>query len=188
MQMKHNGGAWTQITPEGGYPYRIYNNPASPLSANTYCWSGVFDWTLVTFDLSDYSGKASFRFVFGSDSAANDEGWYIDDVRLEYEYEVSADYAVASPVLSLKPNYPNPFNPSTTISFYLPQNGEVKLDVFNLKGQRVRRLIDSSLTLGEHSINFDGLDDHGRPVASGIYFYRLQHHGKTITRKMMLMK
>ena len=188
VQMSHNGGPWTQITPEGGYTHRIYRNPASPLNANTYCWSGSFDWTLVTFNLSQYRGKASFRFVFGSDGAANAEGWYIDDVRLQYKYEVDADDPVASPVLSLKPNYPNPFNPSTTISFYLPQNGEVKLDVFNLKGQRVRRLIDSSLTLGEHSINFNGLDDHGRPVASGIYFYRIQHHGKTITRKMMLMK
>ncbi|HPV14546.1 MAG TPA: C25 family cysteine peptidase [Candidatus Cloacimonadota bacterium] len=188
LQMKHNGGAWTQITPAGGYPYRIYNNPASPLNANTYCWSGFFDWTLATFDLSQYSGRASFRFVFGSDGAANAEGWYIDDVRLVYEYEIDADDPVACPALSLKPNYPNPFNPSTTISFNLPGNGEVKLDVFNLKGQRVRRLIDSSLTLGEHSIIFNGLDDHGRPVASGIYLYRLQHDGKTITRKMMLMK
>jgi len=109
-------------------------------------------------------------------------------VRLVYEYEIDADDPVACPALSLKPNYPNPFNPSTTISFNLPGNGEVKLDVFNLKGQRVRRLIDSSLTLGEHSIIFNGLDDHGRPVASGIYLYRLQHDGKTITRKMMLMK
>lgn len=188
MQIKHNDGVWRQIAPIGGYPRTIYNNPASPLSAGTHCWSGSFDWTLVTFDLSAYSGKASIRFVFGSDGAANAEGWYIDDVRLEYEYEVGSDDPIVCPVLSLKPNYPNPFNPSTTISFSLPMNGEVKLDVFNLKGQRVRRLIDSSLTCGEHSIVFNGLDDHGRPVASGIYFYRLQSHGKTITRKMMLMK
>lgn len=188
VQMKLNEGAWVQIEPEGGYPCRIYNNPASPFAANTSCWGGTFDWTQESFDLSAYSGTVSFRFIFGSDAAVNAEGWYIDDVHLEAEYEVDSQEQTLTPSLALKPNYPNPFNPSTNISFNLPNSGMVILDVFNLKGQRIKRLINSSLPVGEHSITFNGLDDNDRPIASGIYLYRLQYQGKTITRKMMLMK
>ncbi len=80
-------------------------------------------------------------------------------------------------------NFPNPFNPSTTISFTLAQSTRVRLDVFNVLGQRVITLVDDLLAPGEHDVVFDGGD-----YASGIYLYRLLTDDHTLTRKMMLLR
>ncbi|MEE9442210.1 MAG: T9SS type A sorting domain-containing protein [candidate division Zixibacteria bacterium] len=89
---------------------------------------------------------------------------------------------------SLAQNHPNPFNPFTTIDFSLPQAGDVKLEIFNLLGQRVRLLSDSHFPAGTHKIIWDGLTDAGRQSASGIYLYRLTSEEFQQTRKMMLLK
>ena len=70
-------------------------------------------------------------------------------------------------------NYPNPFNPNTTIDFYLPEPGDVTLEVFNIKGQRVKTLINEHKETGSHNIVWNGTDQNGRFVSSGVYFYRL---------------
>ncbi|RMH89440.1 MAG: T9SS C-terminal target domain-containing protein [Calditrichaeota bacterium] len=80
-------------------------------------------------------------------------------------------------------NYPNPFNPSTTIRFSLTGAMDVRLEVFNLMGQKVATLVDGRLTAGEHQVKFDG-----RGLPSGIYLYRLTGNGITQTRRMVLMK
>ena len=74
------GSPWMQLEPIGGYTHQIVTSPESPFEANTPCFSGTFDWTEVTFDLSAYSGVAQVMFRFGSDLATNGEGWYIDDL------------------------------------------------------------------------------------------------------------
>ncbi len=84
---------------------------------------------------------------------------------------------------NLSQNYPNPFNPSTVIEFALPQASQVRLEVFNILGQKVRTLIDTRLSAGNHRVEFDGTS-----LTSGIYFYRLSHDGKNLTRKMTLIK
>jgi len=73
-------GNWTMLTPTGGYPYSIIDNPASPYDPGTPCWSGLHDWAQVDVDLSAYSGVVQLMFRFGSDGAATEEGWYVDDV------------------------------------------------------------------------------------------------------------
>ncbi len=85
-------------------------------------------------------------------------------------------------------NYPNPFNPETTIVFSLADNGIVSIDIFNVKGQRVRSLINDHFDSGRHSIFWNGTDDNGRSVASGIYYYRMKSSKYTSTKKMILMK
>ena len=186
IQMSLNGGEWTQITPIGGYPYKIYSNVASPFPAETRVYSGTFDWTEAVFDLSGYTGTAKFRFIFGSDGAVTKEGWYIDDLYMENE--VPNSDLVETIHFELYENYPNPFNPTTTISFNLPENAPVNLEIFNLKGQKVRTLINSELKAGKHNIVWNGLDNNGKPVASGVYFYRLSNGEQILSRKMMLMK
>jgi hypothetical protein len=84
---------------------------------------------------------------------------------------------------SLHQNYPNPFNPMTTISFDIAARSSVSLDVFNVLGQRVARLIDGELSAGKYAVEFDGRD-----YASGVYFYRLLAGESVITRKMVLVK
>ncbi len=109
--------------------------------------------------------------------------------------EIQIDYPVASddpstPVVSqmLHQNYPNPFNPETTISFDLMSPGAARLGIYNLRGQLVRSLVNTSLPNGRHSVVWNGLDESGNAVSSGVYFYRLTAGGTTETRKMMLVK
>jgi len=85
-------------------------------------------------------------------------------------------------------NYPNPFNPQTTISYFLPQSSPVRLEVFNLLGQPVRILVDGEQSAGSHSVSWDGTDNQGNPLTSGIYFYRLQSRGHAEVNKMLLLK
>jgi PKD repeat protein len=88
----------------------------------------------------------------------------------------------------LQQNSPNPFNPATTIEFSIPQDGDIRLVVYNSLGQLVSILIDQPLTAGQHQVNWDGTDTHDRPAASGMYFYRLTAADLAVTRKMLLLK
>ncbi len=85
-------------------------------------------------------------------------------------------------------NYPNPFNPTTAIQFTVPTTGPISLSVFNILGQNVRSLIDGDMETGRHNIIWDGRDNEGRQVASGIYFYRLESSVFNESKKMILLK
>jgi hypothetical protein len=95
----------------------------------------------------------------------------------------------ATPVL--QQNYPNPFNPTTTIRFSIEQPDEIRLEIYDLAGRLVRTLIDNeNKVAGEHLVLWDGRDDRGKPVGSGVYFYRLFSNGSKRfekTRKMVLL-
>jgi hypothetical protein len=83
-------------------------------------------------------------------------------------------------------NHPNPFNPSTTISFDLPVATRAQLEVFDVRGRRVARLLDEELAAGRHDVVWDGRDARGRAAASGVYFYQLRTPRETTFRKMVL--
>ncbi len=85
-------------------------------------------------------------------------------------------------------NYPNPFNPETTISYALGSDAAVNLEIYNVKGQLVNRLLNTNQTKGSHSVVWNGKDSQGHNVASGFYFYRLQAGETSQTRKILLMK
>jgi len=85
-------------------------------------------------------------------------------------------------------NYPNPFNPETTISFSIPSDQKVQLTIYNLRGQKVRHLVNGDVTSGTHSVMWKGKDDNGKQVGSGLYFYKLKTGGKEISKKMLLLK
>ncbi len=90
--------------------------------------------------------------------------------------------------LVLDQNYPNPFNPRTSIRFYLPARVPLSVDVFDVRGALVRRLAEGTFDAGTHVVTWDGTDAGGRPVASGMYVYRLTADRRSLTRKMMLLK
>ncbi|HPI26226.1 MAG TPA: T9SS type A sorting domain-containing protein [Candidatus Cloacimonadota bacterium] len=91
-------------------------------------------------------------------------------------------------VTCLSQNYPNPFNPETNISFVLAKDMSARLDIYNVRGQKVSTLCNSELTKGKHTLQWNGRDAQGRKVASGIYFSRLQTPDGSFSQKMMLMK
>ncbi len=89
---------------------------------------------------------------------------------------------------TLNQNYPNPFNPSTKITFTLNRSARVKLQVYDILGRLVRELVRQELTAGEHTAVWNGADDDGLSVASGVYVYRLSAEGQVASRKMTLLK
>ena len=85
-------------------------------------------------------------------------------------------------------NYPNPFNPETRIVFNLPEEGNVKLIIYNIKGQKVKTMLDCYMSPGRSEMIWNGKDDNGKAVGSGVYFYKLQTPSKSYVRKCMLLK
>ena len=102
----------------------------------------------------------------------------------------SIDISVTLPPkpLTLYQNYPNPFNPSTAIAYFLPEDCRVRLSIFDTAGRLVRTLADGPAVAGTHTIGWDGRNDRGSSVGSGVYYYRLTAGRKTITRKLVLMR
>ncbi len=104
---------------------------------------------------------------------------------------ILAERAVSVPAVNgfqLAGNYPNPFNPVTTIVFNLPVAAKVQLAVYDLLGARIRVLTDQLLAAGEHRVSWDGRDQSGQSAASGIYIYRLETAGYRASQRMLLMK
>lgn len=119
----------------------------------------------------------------------NNEGSPSDTLSFQYPYDPSdAGDEIPGLITELHGNYPNPFNPTTTISFDLAEPGNVKLSIYNLRGQLVKVLTNGDLDSGSHRILWDGRDRANRSVASGVYFYRLDTRNYTSTRKMLMMK
>ncbi len=90
--------------------------------------------------------------------------------------------------LTLEPNYPNPFNPTTTITFVLSSNGPVNVSVYTADGKLVQTIVDGPMSAGQKSFAWDGKDMNGIPVSSGVYFCRLKTGNRTLTQKMTLIK
>ena len=112
---------------------------------------------------------------------SDEAGWY--SLSLE-------GFPGASPLperFSLGQNYPNPFNPSTIIPYQLPVAAHVRLEVFNLLGQRIATLVDGEQPAGSHSARWDGTDGAGRAAAAGVYLYRLRSGPMVATRRMVLI-
>jgi len=93
----------------------------------------------------------------------------------------------AAPV-ELHQNYPNPFNPTTSVTYSIPQKCNVTLEIFDVSGKCVACLVDGHQEKGSHAVEWNGEDEKGNPLASGIYLYRLEAGGQTITRKMVLLR
>ncbi len=104
-----------------------------------------------------------------------------------YTYPNSDD---SNPALNtiVSSNYPNPFNPTTTIEYSVPETGNVSIDIYNILGQRVDTLINSEHSKGTHTIQWDGVDDNQNALSSGIYFYKVSQNGKSVTKKIVMMK
>jgi hypothetical protein len=144
-------------------------------------------WTEYTFDLSDWDNQNVWLAV----SCASDDAFvfFVDDFHVQSVLEVSADDPTVTPQFtSLKGNYPNPFNPETTISFALDQTGHVSLDIFNIKGQKIATVVDGTMEAGNHNVVWNGKTDNNREAGSGVYFYRMKSGKYSSTKKMIMMK
>ncbi|MCP4705881.1 MAG: T9SS type A sorting domain-containing protein [candidate division Zixibacteria bacterium] len=89
---------------------------------------------------------------------------------------------------SLSQNYPNPFNPTTVISYSIPKRSDVSISIINLLGQKIKTIVNENQTAGKHTVNWDGTDQSGKAVASGIYFYQINAGDYTASKKMIMIK
>jgi M6 family metalloprotease-like protein len=146
-------------------------------------------WTVIAEDLQPVNAE-SYQFV-DDDVAAGATYYYLLESRLETGEvrELHRGVAVVpARELVLEQNHPNPFNPTTSIRLYLPARTEIELDVYDVTGALVRRLASGTFASGSHVVDWDGTDASGRPVASGMYIYRVVADHHSISRKMMLLK
>jgi hypothetical protein len=170
------------------YPVDLYAAGVKKNSALTGN-DGIYEITNIPsglYDIKTGATTVSPNIVINRDSAGlnimlappNNDPRDVNEIQNE---SVARDF-------SLNQNRPNPFNPTTEIAFSLPRGAEVTLAIYNITGQRIATLIDHHLEAGSHSIIWNGRDETGRTVSSGIYFYRLKAGEFTETRKMVLLK
>jgi len=118
------------------------------------------------------------RLNFSSDAMLNENGQTLGAVEI----------AAVPTTFALEQNYPNPFNPSTTVRYQIPSDANVNLDVYNLQGQKIRTLIAKEQKAGYYSVVWDGRNEAGQTVSSGLYLYRVQAGSFVAVHKMMLIK
>jgi hypothetical protein len=143
-----------------------------------------------TVDVNVLFGGFSFIYIRDNDpNGILDRADFMHDAITWLGNTPDAATPVASTkVNSLDQNYPNPFNPQTTIAFSVRDRGVVSLKVYNVAGELVRTLASEEFTAGAHTKVWDGRNDAGQPVSSGVYFYKLVSNNFTQTKKMVLLK
>ncbi len=148
--------------------------------------NGTTPWgfTEVTLDLSAYSGEVmiAFRYV-GLDG----DLLTLDDILVDAVNSIEDQNGVPR-TFDVAQNYPNPFNPTTTIKYQLPKQSDVRINVYDITGQIVRTLINRNAEAGYHQVVWDGANDAGHQVSSGVYFYKMVAGDFVKTQKMILMK
>jgi hypothetical protein len=137
--------------------------PTTPLNNQT-----IYHWQVVAYNTTG-NGQASTSWSLNTTVSDSDEVAVI----------------VATELIG---NYPNPFNPVTTIKFALVKDENVVIEIYSIKGQKIATLLSSSMRAGEHLITWNGKDDNGNSVVSGIYFYRMQAGEHISIKRMMLLK
>jgi len=171
---------------ENAVVLREWNNTSSEYRFNNIPHTG----TNVIIPLPAGIGVRYFAFYLQCDGGAtgNYNDLMIDNVSISRSSESDDNVMLASPQTVLKANYPNPFNPETTITYSLKEAGFVEIQIFNLKGQLVKSLVRDSKAAGEHRVIWNGKDEAGNLVGSGIYLCNLKSGAINLSRKMIMAK
>lgn len=176
---------WVKYNMETNYD-RIYFKIGNGADWTTY-WQASGNsngWIQQTVLIQDFQWTHMFfRFDFESDDTQHDlSGVFLDDLQITSGTTDILDHASPHQFL-LHQNLPNPFNPTTTIKFFIPENAHTSLTIYNTLGQRVETLVDEVLTPGEHAYVWTA-----KHSPSGVYYYRLISKDNVKTRKLLLLK
>lgn len=139
----------------------------------------------------EFNDPANFDFhisSFFASIAIGDDGTVIGDPRWSVPTGIEVTDSNLPTKFNLNQNYPNPFNPTTRISYALPKDAQVKLMVFNVLGQKVKTLIDEQQGAGYKVVHWDGRDENGIAVVSGVYLFRIEAGEFSATKKMLMLK
>lgn len=176
---------WKKVSTELDYDYFKFF-----IDDNLHAeWSGEVDWSESVFSVD--SGIHIFKWEYYKDggvTGGSDCAWLDYVIFPPITGEVDAGEELLPKVSRFIGNYPNPFNPSTTISFDLASESNVSVAVYNIKGQKIKTLMNDEFEKGKHSVIWNGIDGNNKPVSSGIYLYRIKSRGLDQTKKMILIK
>ncbi len=166
-------------------------------------WEAWSDEGLAGFEILRATGSGDLR-ALGDRMLPASQNDYVDrsvEAGTRYDYQLVAhgadgwtavsprvSVAVPSIGLALRQNVPNPFSTETTVSFTLPERGEVELAVYDVAGRRVATIFSGARGAGGHDVRWNGLDDNGQRVGAGVYFVRIQAGKQTLTRKMVVIR
>jgi len=197
---------WDSLGAEAPYSYFSYHNPWGTASIwetiimfKYIAYLPLFDDSTMVTHLARYGGTSGVEefwaegygllmVIFGGGHSTLTAA-YIDGVQYGNFVEVEDNDILPMYEIELFQNYPNPFNPTTTISFSIPEESKVELSVYNIKGQKVRTLTNNNFDKGNHSVVWNGIDDTGNSVGSGVYLYKLNVNGKSESvNKCLLLK
>ena len=190
-----HGQTWSQ-------PILLNANETPELADQIPCYIYPGDVIEIISNTPDnYHGKVHLFYLDDNDYGSSIQGIGLDNggnlmyAALDIEFpdawipgSSTENEEITQPQITMY-NYPNPFNPSTTISFTAEDTENAELTIYNIKGQKVKQLLSDQLSSGEHSVVWDGRDDNNLPVGSGIYFYKLKVNNKTLAaRKCISIK
>jgi hypothetical protein len=169
------------------YKYATTSDPSS--WSDTLCISGILPTTYHTPEISFY-GYNPVIFFCGQTIGLPPQ--YPNNLYVDAQQFTAVghdDEELSRPnEFSLSQNYPNPFNPETRMSYFIPKASRVRLEIFNILGQKIKTLVDENQAVGRKEVTWDGRDHRGQQVASGVYLYRLQADDLSQSRKMVLMR
>ena len=178
----YGSGADNQVSPDVIAPtngaYKIFNYSMTDEYGAGVRWEGAYKVVYLPFSfeaiLNDFQREDLMERILG---------WFGIDLSITDEsiFDIPEQFL-------LHQNYPNPFNPTTTIAFTIPKNSQVYLGIYDITGKLIKTLIDAPIEAGYHTVVWDGTDDNGRSVSSGVYFYKLKSKGYEETKKMLLLK
>ncbi len=159
-----------------------FNSSNQTISNLEFPYAG--DWYEFTMDDTLYTSDGNYSDYEIPTSKAKVYTNYKNWPDLGVDYQINA-----LPVeFSLKQNHPNPFNAATRITFSLPEDGDVSLIIYDLLGRRVRELVSGKWRTGVYQMQWDGKDDLGQPVSSGVYLYSLKTSRHSATKKLLMLK
>ncbi|MDD3235487.1 MAG: carboxypeptidase regulatory-like domain-containing protein [Candidatus Cloacimonetes bacterium] len=143
------------------------------------------EWTEYTYNIT----TGNVPVYIGIQCLSNDAFiFFVDDVTVMGGGSANEDPIIPVIATELKGNYPNPFNPETTISFNMKETAPVSLEIYNVKGQLVKTMLNGVQEMGNHSVVWNGKDNNGRAVSSGVYYYKMNTGSYSSTMKMIMMK
>ncbi|MDP6611099.1 MAG: lamin tail domain-containing protein [Candidatus Marinimicrobia bacterium] len=170
-------------------------------AVNAYDWSIIDDSgveCLIDDDMANMATNSAMSALTEGETLANVSGIFnfsfgtykiqIRDMADLGQLGIDDDFAGVAREFALYPNYPNPFNPETRIRFQLAENSNVRLMIYDVLGRKVRTLVSERMDAGHHVLNWNGLNDAGADVASGMYVYRIKAGDFIAHRKMLLVR
>jgi len=134
----------------------------------------------------EFYPQTSYSFYL---TTVNQTGMESDASEIVEYFTTDTDPSDIPLVTTLMPNFPNPFNPQTAINFSIADdNSRTIINIYNIKGQKIKNLLDEEMSTGNHQIIWNGTNNLEQPAASGLYFYSLQNGNYSAIRKMILLK